>query len=104
MVTSQSLASVLQSARVEANGDCCRRFQRFIFMSIALLRFLALPILTVTLALAGCSTNKMIVSEWSNPGYASSSFRTIMVGGLGGQSSIGRNFEDEFVTQLKAAD
>ena len=72
-------------------------------MSIALLRFLALPILTATLALAGCSTNKMIVSEWSNPGYASSSFRTIMVGGLGGQSSIGRNFEDEFVTQLKAA-
>jgi hypothetical protein len=72
-------------------------------MSIALLRFLALPILIATLALAGCSTNKMIVSEWSNPGYASSSFRTIMVGGLGGQSSIGRNFEDEFVTQLKAA-
>ncbi len=72
-------------------------------MSIALLRFLPLPIVIATLALAGCSTNKMIVSEWSNPGYASSSFRTIMVGGLGGQSSIGRNFEDEFVTQLKAA-
>ena len=69
----------------------------------ALSRLSALSILIATLALTGCSTNKLIVSEWSNPGYGSSSFRRIMVGGLGGQSSIGRNFEDEFVAQLRAA-
>jgi hypothetical protein len=72
-------------------------------MSIALSRFLALPILIFALALAGCSTNKLIVSEWSNPDYATVSFGRIMVGGLGGQSSIGRNFEDEFAGQLRAA-
>ena len=54
-----------------------------------------------TLALAGCSSNKMIVSEWASPAYVSPSFRRIMIGGVDGQSSIRRNFEDEFVGQLR---
>jgi hypothetical protein len=53
------------------------------------------------LALAGCSSNKLLVSEWSSPAYVSPSFRRIMIGGVDGQSSIRRNFEDEFVAQLR---
>jgi len=71
-------------------------------MNITLSRVFAL-VFTATLALAGCSTMKPIVNEWSNPGYTSSSFERIMVGGVGGQTSIRRNFEDEFVAQLRAA-
>jgi hypothetical protein len=52
----------------------------------------------------GCSsTTTPLVSEWHNPGYHSASFKRIMVGGMGGTISIQRNFEDEFVTQLRAA-
>ncbi|MGH7829662.1 MAG: hypothetical protein ACREP8_05745 [Candidatus Binatia bacterium] len=72
-------------------------------MSISLRRIFAVPILIAALAPAGCSTMKPMVSEWSNPAYASSSFKRIMVGGVDGQTSIRRNFEDEFVTQLRAA-
>jgi len=60
-------------------------------------------LVVVVLALAGCSTATPIVSEWRNPAYASGSFKRIMVGGLGGDTSIRRNFEDEFVAQLRAA-
>ena len=52
--------------------------------------------------LAGCSTTNPIVSEWRNPGYSGASFKRIMVGGLGGATSVRRNFEDEFVAQLRA--
>ena len=72
-------------------------------MNITLSRVFALLVLTAALALAGCSTTKPIVNEWSNPGYTSSSFARIMVGGAGEQTSILRNFEDEFVAQLRAA-
>lgn len=57
--------------------------------------------LTATAALTGCSTTKILVSEWTNPGYSAASFKRIMVGTLGGQASIRRNFEDQFVTQLR---
>jgi|SRR5438874_1055266 hypothetical protein len=56
----------------------------------------------VTLGLAACSTTNPIVSEWRNPGYNTASFRRVMVGGLGGATSVRRNFEDEFVSQLRA--
>ena len=60
-------------------------------------------IILVALALAGCSAVNPIVSEWHNPRYTSASFKRVMVGGLGGDSSIRRNFEDEFTRQLRAA-
>jgi hypothetical protein len=60
-------------------------------------------IVFVTLALGGCSTATPVVSEWRNPAYASGPFKRIMVGGPSGQISVRRNFEDEFVAQLRAA-
>lgn len=53
-------------------------------------------------ALAGCAATNPIVSEWRNPAYGSASFNRIMIGGLGGETSVRRNFEDEFVAQLRA--
>jgi hypothetical protein len=72
-------------------------------MKTALSRDLGISILIATLAIAGCSTTQVIVSEWSNPRYVSPSFKRIMVGGVGEETSIRRNFEDEFVAQLRAA-
>ena len=60
-------------------------------------------IVFVTLTLSGCSTATPIVSEWRNPAYASGPFKRIMVGGPSGETSVRRNFEDEFVVQLRAA-
>ena len=60
-------------------------------------------IASVTLTLSGCSTATPIVSEWRNPAYASGPLKRIMVGGPSGQTSVRRNFEDEFVVQLRAA-
>jgi hypothetical protein len=50
---------------------------------------------------AGCAATK-IVTEWSNPDYASPRFKKIMVIGVSKQPSIRRTFEDEFVNKLKA--
>jgi hypothetical protein len=75
--------------------------KRLNFMRTPLSRFSAISIVTATLAFVGCSTAKPIVSEWSNPGYTAPSFKRIMVGGVGGQTSVRRNFEDEFVAQLR---
>jgi hypothetical protein len=60
-------------------------------------------IVSATVALSGCSTATPIVSEWRNPAYASGPFKRIMVGGPSGETSVRRNFEDEFVVQLQAA-
>jgi hypothetical protein len=58
----------------------------------------------VTLTLSGCSTaTTPIVSEWRNPAYAAGPFKRIMVGGPSNDTSVRRNFEDEFVVQLRAA-
>jgi hypothetical protein len=70
-------------------------------MKVSLLRIFFL--FTVMLVFEGCSTTPIITSEWRNPAYTASSFKRIMVGGLGGDTSIRRNFEDEFVAQLRAA-
>jgi hypothetical protein len=59
-------------------------------------------IIIAALALAGCSTQPVMVSEWNNPSYISPGFERIMVGGAGEQDSIRRNLEDEFVVQLRA--
>lgn len=60
--------------------------------------------LLIGLLVAGCSTTAPIVmSEWRNPAYTSASFSRIMIGGLGGDVSTRRNFEDEFIFQLRAA-
>jgi hypothetical protein len=53
--------------------------------------------------LAGCSTANFIVSEWRNPAYEAPSFKSVMVGGLSEQTSVRRNFEDEFLAQLRAS-
>ena len=60
-------------------------------------------IVSVMLTLSGCSTATPIVSEWRNPAYASGPFKRIMVGGPSGETSVRRNFEDEFVVQLRSA-
>jgi hypothetical protein len=64
----------------------------------------AVGMLFVMLVFAGCSaTRPIVVSEWRNPAYPAGAFKRIMVGGLGGETSIRRNFEDEFVGQLRAS-
>lgn len=64
----------------------------------------ALGMLFVMLVFAGCSAAKPIVlSEWHSPAHPAGAFKRIMVGGLGGETSIRRNFEDEFVLQLRAS-
>jgi hypothetical protein len=63
----------------------------------------ALGMVFIMLVFAACSATSPIVSEWRNPAYTSGSFKRIMVGGLGGDTSVRRNFEDEFVAQLRAA-
>ncbi len=57
----------------------------------------------VLLALAGCSTGPHIVSEWRNPAYGTGLFKRVMVAGPGGETSVRRNFEDQFLVQLQAA-
>jgi hypothetical protein len=60
-------------------------------------------VVSIALALSGCSTATPVVSEWRNPAYTSGPFKRIMVGGPSGQTSVRRNFEDEFVVQLRSA-
>ncbi|MGH7827662.1 MAG: hypothetical protein ACREQ7_21110 [Candidatus Binatia bacterium] len=72
-------------------------------MSLMLSRVFAFPTIVAIVSLAGCATSNKLVTQWSNPAYTSPSFKRIMVGGLGPETSIRRNFEDEFVAQLRAA-
>jgi len=57
----------------------------------------------ITFTLNGCSTATPIVSEWRNPAHASGSFQRLMIRGPSGETTLRRNFEDEFVAQLTAA-
>lgn len=59
-------------------------------------------ILLAVMGIASCASTQL-VNQWSNPAYKASSFKKIMVIGVTKQSGIRRNFEDEFVAQLKAA-
>jgi hypothetical protein len=60
-------------------------------------------VLLFALMLGGCASSNTLVSQWSNPAYTAPSFRRLMVAGIGGETSIRRNFEDEFLAQLRAA-
>jgi hypothetical protein len=57
----------------------------------------------ITFTLNGCSTATPMVSEWRNPAHASGSFQRLMIRGPSGETTLRRNFEDEFVAQLTAA-
>ena len=57
--------------------------------------------IAVAFVLAGCAATK-IVTQWSNPDYASPRFKKILVIGVSKQPSIRRTFEEEFVNKLKA--
>lgn len=59
-------------------------------------------VLVAALGMTSCASTQL-VNQWSNPAYKSSSFKKIMVIGVTKQAAIRRNFEDEFVAQLKAA-
>jgi hypothetical protein len=71
-------------------------------MQFPLLRIFALA-LAISWGLTACAASTKIVNQWVNPDLASPRFRKIMVIGVSKQPSIRRTFEDEFVTQLKAA-
>jgi hypothetical protein len=64
---------------------------------------LVFAILLLTISVGGCATTPLLINEWSNPEYHQPSFNRIMVGGIDGATSIRRNFEDEFVAQLRSA-
>ena len=59
-------------------------------------------LIAAALLFGGCAATQ-IVNQWSNPNYAAVSFKRILVIGVSKQTSIRRNFEDEFVAQLRAA-
>jgi hypothetical protein len=59
-------------------------------------------VLLAALGMTSCASTQL-VNQWSNPAYKSLSFKKIMVIGVTKQAAIRRNFEDEFVAQLKAA-
>ena len=59
-------------------------------------------LIAAALLLSGCAATE-IVNQWSNPSYAAVSFKRILVIGVSKQTTIRRNFEDEFVAQLRAA-
>jgi hypothetical protein len=59
-------------------------------------------LIAATLLFGGCAATQ-VVNQWSNPSYAAVSFKRILVIGVSKQTSIRRNFEDEFVAQLRAA-
>lgn len=71
-------------------------------MTATSLRFFTPAMLIATVALAGCAT-KRIVSDWTNTGYNSPSFKKIMVIGVSQQTAIRRNFEDRLAAELRKA-
>ncbi len=74
-----------------------------VFSHLLLRRCLfAVALLAVSLFLAGCASTE-IVNQWSDSAYRPRVFRRIIVLGVSKQASIRRTFEDEFVSQLKAA-
>jgi hypothetical protein len=70
-------------------------------MHSLLLRIFWLAI--VCAGVTACAASTKIVNQWVSPDYASPRFKKIMVIGVSKQPSIRRTFEDQFVTQLKAA-
>jgi hypothetical protein len=66
-------------------------------------RMMVIAGLSLAPFLAACSSSNIIVNEWRNPAYAGPGFKSVMVGGLIEQTSVRRNFEDEFLAQLRSA-
>jgi hypothetical protein len=56
----------------------------------------------IALAVDGCSTTTPIVSEWRNPAQTSTPFQRLLIAGPSDDTSVRRNFEDEFTAQLAA--
>jgi hypothetical protein len=57
----------------------------------------------IGVVLSSCSASSQVISEWRNPAYGLANFKRILVSGPGFATSVRRNFEDEFVAQLRAA-
>ncbi|MGH7927124.1 MAG: hypothetical protein ACREQV_04960, partial [Candidatus Binatia bacterium] len=72
-------------------------------VGVGLLRVFFVAFFVAGLMTSGCAA-KRLISQWSNPVYRSSSlsFKRVLVVGATHQTSIRRNFEDEFTAQLKA--
>ena len=60
-------------------------------------------VLLMAWGLIACSAANPVISEWRNPAYSSANFKRMLVSAPGFPTSIRRNFEDEFVAQLRAA-
>lgn len=58
--------------------------------------------MSAAIVLSGCAANRL-VSQWNNPTYATAAFHKILIGAGSGETSVRRNLEDEFVSQLRAA-
>ena len=73
-------------------------------MYLGTCRVIYLVTFTLLVFTASCSsTTQNLVSQWTNPNYQAPNFRRVMVAGAGTQTSIRRNFEDEFSNQLRTA-
>jgi hypothetical protein len=79
------------------------RRRESVIRALALPRRCAIAVLLIAQVSAGCSTSNFVVSEWRKPDYVAPEFKSVMVGGLIEQTSVRRNFEDEFQTQFMAA-
>ena len=55
----------------------------------------------IGVVLSSCSARSQVISEWRNPAYGLANFKRILVSGPGFATSVRRNFEDEFVAQLR---
>jgi hypothetical protein len=71
-------------------------------MESRLPRYVLAASLVTFVVCAGCSTANVVVSEWRNPAYVAPAFKTVMISGFNEQTSVRRNFEDEFSAQLRA--
>ncbi len=66
-------------------------------------RIFIFAVFVTTFFIFACSASNFIVSEWHNPAYTAPVFKSVLIGGLSEQTSVRRNFEDEFLAQLRAA-
>ena len=62
-----------------------------------------IAVLLMGCGVIACSAANPVISEWRNPAYNSANFKRMLVSAPGFATSIRRNFEDEFVSQLRAA-
>lgn len=58
-------------------------------------------LLSTALMLGGCVSSHRIVSQWTDPGFASAPSRIVVIAAID-DTSVRRNFEDKFVARLRA--